>query len=451
MEANFFTIGMYDEVAFRPRGFHPLSIVRWSTHLFLVLINKVKALWQRTYRPDDVVRSFTKLTFQNVRRLKKNQLSKLKTLQLETSSKQPTTAGLHLLKMVASCFEVREGRKEDLFRGKVQFRARDTNKELLIINDFLDELSPNQLSFLYRLGTNQVRTQICDFLVSQLNVCEEAERAKKTEAIVSMLKTVCKTAEALKCGSVCSQKELTKMLPFFSWQQCVDLFSNFAVLEGFYKAEIVTISDHLKKYAEEITKDMTQRFSATQDLPGILEAHEWWYVLPYGDKGPEAEEIRATVQLFAEPWLKKAKTLLFQAKDSIDDLDQGTRRRIKDLILPNCSCEEFAAKQFPLEIDFFPHLPTEDFEKAMSKRSDKHLVNDVQLFNIYNYSEDHAYIAMTALKLILNRLTKEFDQTEFERLKKNAPNINFEDALKCPESFVKLQTQIADFQRQYKK
>lgn len=75
------SIGMYDSVANRPiKATHVCS---WIRHGFNKLINAIKCLWQKTYSPEKVKNSLSKLTVENFRHLSPQQLSSLKNLPFD--------------------------------------------------------------------------------------------------------------------------------------------------------------------------------------------------------------------------------------------------------------------------------------------------------------------------------------------------------------------------------
>lgn len=92
-----FSIGMYDPVANKPE--HRYQLHKWICHFVQILVNKIKALWQSKFSSYDVFVNFTKMTLENLKHLRDDQLQDLERIPLENFNPQ-TEAAQHLIRIV---------------------------------------------------------------------------------------------------------------------------------------------------------------------------------------------------------------------------------------------------------------------------------------------------------------------------------------------------------------
>lgn len=180
MTPPLFSIGMYDEVAFLPSNSCFSLIFRWPCHLFRVLVNKVIWLWQKTYGPEHILRSFTNLTFHNVRFLTRQQLSRLKELSLASSEGVLNANGHNVTAMIQSCCSIdgRAKRTEDEEHlDKLLDSINDQQLELLLKGEpknyrailayFVRHHVDRPLSFINRLNPVHYGTLFSELTKSQ--------------------------------------------------------------------------------------------------------------------------------------------------------------------------------------------------------------------------------------------------------------------------------------------
>lgn len=141
------SIGMYDAEAFCPAK-DPFSLVfRWPIHILRIVISKIIGLWQMTYGPDDVLNSFLSLTFENVRWLTEQQLSKLRTLTLICTDGKLNNNGKHLLNLIQCCNRV--------------YKQKIPQKDKIHVDKLLNALSEEQSR--YVLGEGDLNEKFCTF------------------------------------------------------------------------------------------------------------------------------------------------------------------------------------------------------------------------------------------------------------------------------------------------
>lgn len=159
MTPTLFSIGMYDEVGFRPSKSCFSLIFRWPCHLFRVLVNKIIWLWQKTYGPEHILQAFSSLTFHNVRFLTPDQLSRLKELSFADAKGAFNANGRQIRAMIQSAKSIEDVSSIDkLFDAlddrQLEYLSKgDEKNQRAIFGYFVRHLVVRPISFLDRLNS----------------------------------------------------------------------------------------------------------------------------------------------------------------------------------------------------------------------------------------------------------------------------------------------------------